>query len=159
MLVWLVWLRSWITPVVGFVAGISVSANLPWNSHATSLMSTAPIIDNDRAKYIGNTTSLKDDQKYKLLTKPFTPSNNFHFPMVFMYGKNQSFQLSWLEKYPGLVYSPLLQRGLCKYCIFFSKKCSQLGPLVNSPFKQLHKAKEKLDEHFRKSVMDICNGK
>ena len=30
-----------------------------------------------------------------------------------------------------------------------AKKCSQLGPLVNSPFKQLHKAKEKLDEHFR----------
>ena len=36
----------------------------------TSSMSTAPIIDNDRAKYIGNTTSLNDDQKYKLLTKP-----------------------------------------------------------------------------------------
>ena len=113
-----------------------------------SSMSTAPIIDNDIGKYIGNTTSLKDDQKYKLLTQSFTPSNNFHFPMVYMYGKNLSFQLSWLKKYPGLVYSPLLQGGLCKYCIFFSIKCSQLGPLVDSPFKQFHKAKEKLDEHF-----------
>jgi len=65
-----------------------------------------------------------------------------------MYGKNRSFQLGWLKKYPGLIYSPLLQGGLCMYCILFSTRRSQLGPLVQSPFKQFHKAKEKLDGHF-----------
>lgn len=95
-----------------------------------------------------NITSLTDDQKYKLLTQPFTPCNDFHFPKIFMYGKNRSFQLGWLKKYPGLIYSPLLQGGLCVYCIMFSTRRSQLGPLVQSPFKQFHKAKEKLDGHF-----------
>lgn len=101
----------------------------------------------DLGKFYLNTDSLTDIQKYELLTHSLPPPTS-NFPKIKMYGKNRSFQWIWMEKYNGLVYSPCLEGGLCKYCILFSKKRSELGILVTRPFTQLAKASEVLGDHF-----------
>ena len=73
----------------------------------------------DLGKYINSVDTLSNDQKYRLLTQPFVPSKHYNSPQCNKYGKNRFFQSSWLEKYNGLVYSPSLEGGLCKYCILF----------------------------------------
>ena len=79
--------------------------------------------------------NLSDDDKYNLITNPFVPSSTYKFPSrKDIYGKNRHFQLSWLTKFPGLVYSPSLNGGLCKYCVMFGKVPSgsaALGVLVS----------------------------
>ena len=67
----------------------------------------------------GGIHHLTDSDKYLLLTKHFKPGCTFKFPGVpDNHGKNRSFQLSWLQAFPGLVYSPSLNGGFCKHCSF-----------------------------------------
>ena len=104
----------------------------------------------DLGKYINSVEALSNSEKYQLLTQPFVPSKQYKFPQFVKYGKKRSFQLSWLEKYNGLVYSPLLEGGLCKYCALFAKSRQSLGAFVTSPFVEFWKASEKLKQHFGK---------
>lgn len=102
----------------------------------------------DLGKYISSVDTSSNDQKYRLLTQPFVPNKYYAFPQCTKYGeKKRSFQVSWLEKYNGLVYSPFLNEGLCKYCVLFAKNRESLGTFVNSPFTELWKA---LKQHFGK---------
>lgn len=78
--------------------------------------------------------SLSSGQKYKLLTEHFIPSNSFSFPKVFNSGCYRSFQYKWLEKYPWLAYSKVLNGGFCKFCALFVKDRTRYGILVNKPF-------------------------
>ncbi len=65
-----------------------------------------------------NAASLSDNEKYRLLTKPFVPSDTFQFPGTTDHcGKNRHFQISWLTTFPGLVYSPSMNGGFCNYCV------------------------------------------
>ena len=82
----------------------------------------------------GAIKSLSSRQKYKLLTDHFIP-NHFCFPKVFNNGCNRSFQHSWLEKYPWLVYSKVLDGAFCKFCALLVKERARYGKLVNVPFK------------------------
>lgn len=49
----------------------------------------------DFGKYINIVDTLSNDQKYRLLTQPFMPSNHYKFPQCNKYGKNCSFQIGW----------------------------------------------------------------
>ncbi len=94
---------------------------------------------------------LSDDQKYTLLTKPFVPDSSFSFPVyVDSSGRKRSFQRSWLQTFPGLVYSPSVNGGFCKHCALFGKGQSgqSLGNLVSRPLTNLRKATEILRDHF-----------
>lgn len=48
--------------------------------------------------------NLSDQEKFLLLTKDYTLSEKFVFPKTKIYGKNRSFQMSWLKEYTWLVY-------------------------------------------------------
>ena len=90
---------------------------------------------------------LSNDQKYMLLTKPFVPDSSFPFPTyIDNCAKKRVFQMSWLQTFPSLVYSPSLNGGFCKYCVLFGKAQSgqHLGILVSRPLTNLHKATETL---------------
>ena len=121
----------------------------PLLSPNSELMKSPPE-DAHLGKYINSIDTLSNNEKYQLLTQPFIPPKHYKFPQCNKYGKNRSFQINWLEKYNGLVYSPSLQGGLCKYCILFAKTRESLGTFVNSPFTELWKASEKLKQHFCK---------
>jgi hypothetical protein len=94
----------------------------------------------------GAVEALSDHEKYVLLTKNFTPDEKFAFPKTNKYGRNRSFQLSWLKEYSWLVYCPSEDGGLCRVCMLFSSN-SNTGVLVNSVMKKFHKAKEVLRGH------------
>ena len=72
--------------------------------------------------------------------------------------KTLRFQKAWLEKYKWLVYSPLIQGGLCKFCVLFPPTNPRItcGVLVTNSMQQIRKATgkdgylarhEKLDYH------------
>ena len=99
----------------------------------------------------GGIHHLTDSDKYLLLTKHFKPGCTFKFPGVpDNHGRNRSFQLSWLQAFPGLVYSPSLNGGFCKYCVLFGKvhDGQPLGVLVSRPLANFRKATEILKDHF-----------
>lgn len=50
--------------------------------------------------------NLSDDEKYELLKNVYVPENSYSFPSTRFGDKNRSFQYNWLNKYPGLAYSP-----------------------------------------------------
>ena len=91
--------------------------------------------------------ALSPCQKYLLLTKHFKPDKGFLFPKMYSNGCNRSFQLSWLEKYPWLVYSKEVDGGFCKYCSLFVKDRNSLGALVNSPFRKWVKVSKIVKGH------------
>lgn len=86
-------------------------------------------------------------QKYSLLTKHFKPDKGFQFPKIYSNVCNRSFQLSWLDRYPWLVYSKEVDGGFCKYCSLFVKDRSSLGALVNRPFRKWVKINKIVEGH------------
>ena len=104
--------------------------------------------------------ALTPSQKYLLLTKHFKPDKGFLFPKIYSNGCNRSFQLSWLEKYPWLVYSKEVDGGFCKYCTLFVKNRSSLGALVNWPFRKWIKVNKIVEGHkdalYHKSAIECA---
>lgn len=122
-----------------------------------STLSSEPTILNDIGLIIKEGMSVEEvshavlalspSQKYQLLTKHFKPDQQFLFPKIYSNGCNRSFQLSWLEKYPWLVYSKEVDGGFCKYCSLFVKDRSSLGTLVNRPFRKWVKVNKIVEGH------------
>ena len=92
-------------------------------------------------------SALSPCQKYSLLTKHFKPDRGFLFPKIYSNGCNRSFQLSWLERYPWLVYSKEVDGGFCKYCSLFVKDRNSLSALVNCPFRKWVKVNKIVEGH------------
>lgn len=92
-------------------------------------------------------SSLSVGEKYNLLLHHFVPCPSFAFPKVFDCGCNRSFQASWLEKFPWLVYSMVLDGGFCKYCALFVKDRDKCSILVNRPFKKWVKLNKIVGSH------------
>jgi hypothetical protein len=103
------------------------------------------------------TLSVSDKLDY--LEKHFEPDGKYplHSITFFVKSRNRntvlSFQQSWLKELPWLVYSPLLEGGLCKYCVLFPTKNPKVAPgqLVTTVFQNYRKAKGSdrgiLDKH------------
>ena len=53
----------------------------------------------------------------------------------------------WLQKYPLLVYSKVVNGGFCKFCALFSENRVKLGVLVNKPFTTWVKVHNIVDSH------------
>lgn len=81
------------------------------------------------------------------MTDHIAPSSSFCFPKVFNNGCFRSFQYKWLEKYPWLVYSKVLNGGFCKFCALFAKNREKCGALVNKPFETWIKVHKVVDGH------------
>ena len=108
--------------------------------------STAYGPGNDIGCSISTMGELNDEKRFKLLTEHFIPNEDYHFPTTTSYGRSRKFQLKWLKKYPGLVYSPFAQGGFCIYCALFSTESE--GILVHRPLTNFVKASYLLSLHF-----------
>ena len=109
--------------------------------------------DFKRVVLLKQSRALSNNEKYYLLTNHFVPPQNYKFPSH-EYGKQKRhFQLSWLSKFNGLVYSELDDGAYCKYCVLFGKPSPSVpalvGTFITRPFTHLGKASEKLREHFQ----------
>ena len=82
---------------------------------------------------IGSLTRLSGADKYALLVDLYVPPTSFNFPKHAEHGKQRSFQLSWLTKYPWLAYSRLLDGGFCLPCAVFSRGGGGDRVLVEKP--------------------------
>ena len=60
-----------------------------------------------------------DQWKLKLLTAHFIPDEKYEFKASVSYNQNRKFQLQWLFRYNGLVYSKVSEGGYCKFCAIF----------------------------------------
>ncbi len=108
--------------------------------------------DYKRVVQLKQSRALSDPEKHHLLTNHFVPPPHYTFP-PHDYGKQKRhFQLSWLSRYNGLVYSELDDGGYCKYCVLFGQPSPSVptlaGTFVIRPLAHLGKASEKLREHF-----------
>ena len=92
-------------------------------------------------------SELTDGQRYKLLKEHYRPRADFRFPRTFSNGCYRSFQYKWLEKYPWLVYSKVVNGGFCKFCALFSRNRDSLGMLVNKPFTMWVKVHKIVEGH------------
>ena len=64
----------------------------------------------DVGRVYGNSST---DEIYEILKNHFKPELNFRIPVTNYAGRSRTFQISWLEKYHGLVYSPSRQGTFC----------------------------------------------
>ena len=78
--------------------------------------------------------SLSPAQKYALLTKHSTPTEDFDFPATFAGGCNRIFRRVWLKEHWWLTYSTLLDDAFCLPCALFSDNDLK-GKFVTKPFK------------------------
>ena len=119
---------------------------------STTITATILPSQGDIGSVVTVVSNLTDQEKYRLLTDPFHPNRFYQFPCIKdSSGKNRFFKYDWLEKYPGLVYSPIAKGGFCKYCVLFTKtdsSASTLGILVSRPLTSGRKATEILQNHF-----------
>ena len=79
-------------------------------------------------------SGLSNDKKYSLLYHHKSPPN--HLPHTQHYGSNRKFNLTWLERYPWLIYSPNMDVVFCGPCshLLPNSKQRDKGLIVNRPF-------------------------
>ena len=93
--------------------------------------------------------ALSNGEKFSLLYNHVQPPNAL--PSTFSYGANRRFQISWLSKYPWLLYSPKLDGVFCGPCALFMsiEKRKDKGLLVNKPFSNWIKISSILSDHCK----------
>ena len=79
-----------------------------------------------------------------MIRNHFQPGINYNFPIKKYAGKNRLFQLNWLNRYDGLVYSPSQEGAYCIYCSLFG--VNSLGTLSCKPLTDMAHASTRLDE-------------
>eukprot|EP00112_Aurelia_sp_Birch-Aquarium-sp1_P017236 Seg3978.1 transcript_id=Seg3978.1/GoldUCD/mRNA.D3Y31 product="52 kDa repressor of the inhibitor of the protein kinase" protein_id=Seg3978.1/GoldUCD/D3Y31 len=87
-------------------------------------------------------------QKYDLLCKVWRPEPGYKFP------RNKTarrFQYQWLERFPWLVYSEVLDGAFCIHCLLFggesTHNASKLQKLFKSPLVAWSSALQKFSDH------------
>ena len=90
--------------------------------------------------------SLNQAEKLNIINNHFRPGEDYAFPKVFMNGCNRSFQRSWQQRYPWLVYSKECDGGFCLPCVLFAIRES-LCTLVTTPFNRWIKVSKVCGEH------------
>ncbi|CAF1365977.1 unnamed protein product, partial [Adineta ricciae] len=143
------------TPVSLEADNLSVTKKVKQRDYENSVNKEVQPCNNKDIGLFVNKEHISDPEIYAVLTNPWVPSSNYKFPLVQMHQKMRSVcQHSWLQTYPWLGYSPILQDVLCCYCVLFKRQCSvadrarnSLGQLVFKPLSSLNKASEYLQLH------------
>ncbi|XP_078494004.1 52 kDa repressor of the inhibitor of the protein kinase-like [Ciona intestinalis] len=114
----------------------------------SSAQSTRTVGDTlDIFDYLSSGT-IDEDAKFNLLCRHWSPDASFTFPKVLRRlpsgkSKMQSFQRSWLDRFPWLVYSPRSDGGFCLPCALFAAETAggiRLSTLIRSPLTNLNDA-------------------
>ena len=64
-------------------------------------------------------------QKKILLLSPWKPTETYQFPVDPK--RHLTFQLTWLKRYPWLMYSLKFEGAFCKMCVLFSSEHAGKG--------------------------------
>lgn len=101
---------------------------------------------------------------FKVLKNVCKPQKSYDFPLLEV-NKERSlrFQYAWLDKYPWLAYSKVLNGVFCKHCVLFAGDTGgvgnqPLGNLVVSPFQQyknVHRVNKKKTLYQNKIILII----
>ena len=77
--------------------------------------------ENDIGFQLSLNSSLTNETKYRLLTKPFRPDKKYTFPnQREKDGTIRRFMATWLVQHPCLSYSPYYEGAFCSACSLFS---------------------------------------
>ncbi|VDI31200.1 Hypothetical predicted protein [Mytilus galloprovincialis] len=104
------------------------------------------ISSNDIGFVKQSTCKLTNEEKFYLIRNHFQPRINYNFPTKKYAGKNRLFQLNWLNRYDGLVYSPSQEGAYCIYCALFG--VDSFGTLSCKPLTNMAHASTRLNDHF-----------
>ena len=111
----------------------------------------------DIGSFYDKVSSLTDPQIYDLLKNIWKPSPQYVYPIHYSYGKNRKFNSAWLQKFPWLTYSGILDGAFCLPCILFGRRIgsnsTRLNKLMISPFNDWSTAMRKFNDHDIKSVV------
>ncbi len=123
---------------------------------------TAPKWDLARYRHLfgsgrGNSESERT-KMFKLVKNVWKPDANYDFPWSVISERKRRFQLQWLNKYKGLIYSHAEDGTYCLPCTLFSSG-EQRGGLVGQPFRNWKMAIAKFDRHFHGKSDDKTKGK
>ena len=87
--------------------------------------------------------SLSAAEKYALFKKHNKPPEDHAFPCT-LFGKyNRRFQFKWLDMYPWIVYSTVVEGVFCIFCALFCDNRDAMGCFVNEPCFSWNKFHEK----------------
>ena len=90
--------------------------------------------------------SLNQAEKLNIIDNHFRPAEDYVFPKLSTNGCNRSFQRSWQQRYPWLIYIKEFKGGFCLPCILFATR-ENLGNLVKAPFNRWKKVSKVCGEH------------
>ena len=137
---------------------LSVLALIKSQCHLLLLRTSCVVYNKgDVEVQIGSIKSMSDADKYALIQDPYVPPIDYVFPKHVEYGKQRSFQRSWLRKYPWLVYSKYLDGGFCLPCYLFTKcTSSSERMLVEKPMNKYTKASDHHKGHSYKKTSLCC---
>lgn len=101
-------------------------------------------------------TSLSQDEKYSLLYHHIEPPDVL--PSKLFRGVNRKFNVTWLERYPWLRYSPKLDGVFCGPCSLLlpSHKRRDKGQLVNTAYSNWSKISNAVSSHSLLSYHKDC---
>ena len=98
---------------------------------STTITATILPSQGDIGSVVPDVNNLTDQERYRLLTEPFHPNRFYQFPCIKdSSGKNWFFKYDWLEKYPGLVYSPIAKVIFASIVYYLLKPTAQPQLLV-----------------------------
>ena len=101
----------------------------------------------DIGNFLNSANKLTDFEKYELLEKVWKPEKSFLFPVN---DKKRKFNQTWLDSFPWLVYSELLDGAFCIHCFLFSKNAMKIGKMSNlcsKPFTDWRNALKMFKQH------------
>ena len=98
-------------------------------------------------------SNLSKDEKCALLYDHIRPPSVL--PTTSMRGSNRKFNVSWLIKYPWLLYSPKLDGVFCGPCDIFLPSSTRRDKvlLVNRPYSNWSKLSNALRNHSRLEIV------
>ena len=89
------------------------------------------------------------------MTNLWTPSQDFPFPTWVLSGKNRKFNFQWIQKFPWLAYSKILDGAFCLSCVLFRSQGvlngSKLDRLMQSLLVNWSNACSRMTDHEKKS--------
>ena len=101
-------------------------------------------------------SNLSNGEKFSYLYRHVQPPNIL--PRTYFHGANRQFSISWLTKYPWLLYSPKVDGIFCGPCaiLFPVDKRKDKGLLVNKPFSNWIKLSSALIDHSKLKYHRDC---
>jgi hypothetical protein len=118
----------------------------------TPSTNSPPLLQTRRLWGFDAIQKLSKGEMYLLLKHHNTPSTAHVFPATFLAGCNRTFRRVWLDEYPWMVYSEVVDGAFCIACVPFCKSRKGKGKFVNSPFRAWHKKKHQMQGPRASSV-------